>query len=97
MNKIRCAIIGPGNIGMNLLYKINRSNILECALFVGRNVNSKNLIAAKKMGITTGSNSIQDIIDNADEFDIVFDATTAESHKTTAAILKKLKKYMKEG
>ena len=35
MNKIRCAIIGPGNIGMNLLYKINRSNILECALFVG--------------------------------------------------------------
>lgn len=93
MNKIRCAIIGPGNIGMNLLYKINRSNILECALFVGRNENSKNLIAARKMGITTGSNSIQDIIDNADEFDIVFDATTAESHKTTAAILKKLKKY----
>ena len=49
MKKIKCAIIGPGNIGMNLLYKISRSNLLECALFVGRSETSKNLIQAKKM------------------------------------------------
>ena len=93
MKKIKCAIIGPGNIGMNLLYKIGRSNLLECALFIGRSETSKNLLQAKKMGIRTGSNSVQDLIDFADGYDIVFDATTAESHKTTAAILKKLKKY----
>lgn len=93
MEKIKCAIIGPGNIGMNLLYKIKRSNILECTLFVGRNKNSKNLIAAKKMGFNTSSQSVQALIDNADDYDIAFDATTAESHKTTAAILKKLNKY----
>ena len=96
MRKIRCAIIGPGNIGMNLLYKIRRSRVLECTLFIGRNKNSKNLIEAQRIGagsIVTASNSIQALMDNPDMYDIVFDATTAESHKTAAAVLKKLKKF----
>lgn len=93
MEKIKCAIIGPGNIGMNLLYKIKRSTILECTLFVGRNEKSKNLLSAQKMGFRTSAESVQALIDNADDYEIVFDATTAESHKTTASILKKLGKY----
>ena len=28
-NKIRCALIGPGNIGTDLLYKLKRSDVLE--------------------------------------------------------------------
>ncbi len=93
MRKIRCAIIGPGNIGMNLLYKIRRSGVLECSLFIGKNKESKNLLEAQRMGIPVASNSIQALIENPDAYEIVFDATTSESHKTAAAMLKKLRKY----
>ena len=52
MEKIACAIIGSGNIGMNLLYKIRRSRVLECSLFVGRNDMSTGLWKIRHPGWT---------------------------------------------
>lgn len=93
MRKMRVAIIGSGNIGMNLLYKIKRSNVLECSLFIGRNLESANLKEAKRMGYRVSADSIQAIIDDPNSCDIVFDATTAEAHKSNSAVLKKLGKF----
>jgi acetaldehyde dehydrogenase len=93
MKKTRIAIIGSGNIGSDLLVKIQRSSFLECSLFIGRNINSKGMLFAKEMGVKVSDKSIQAIIDNPDICDIVIDATSANSHKQNAPILKNLNKF----
>ncbi|MGA2418240.1 MAG: acetaldehyde dehydrogenase (acetylating) [Candidatus Staskawiczbacteria bacterium] len=94
MKKIKVAIIGTGNIGTDLLIKIQRSEILECGMFTGVNPDSEGIKRAKAMGVPTSFDSIKAIEKNPDCCDIVFDATSASSHKIHAPILKKLKKYV---
>lgn len=79
---------------MNLLYKIRRSNVLECSYFLGRDPNSENLLEAKKKGYRTSAKSIEAIKEEPDCCDIVFDATSAEAHIGHAPILKELNKYV---
>jgi len=93
MRKIKVGIIGTGNIGIDLLIKINRSSVLECGVFAGHNRESAGIEMAKKMGVNTSFESIQAIIDQPDCCDIVFDATSAKVHLCNAPILKKLGKY----
>lgn len=93
MKKVDIAIIGSGNIGCDLLIKINRSKLLKCNMFIGQNKDSNGLKMAKSLGINTSFNSINEIIENPNCCDIVFDATSAESHKIHAPILKKLHKF----
>lgn len=93
MKKIKVAIIGTGNIGTDLLFKIQRSEILECSLFAGRNLESKGMQIAANMGIHISDKSIGAIIENPDCCEIVFDATSANIHKLHAPVLKKLGKF----
>ena len=93
MKKVKVGIIGTGNIGTDLLIKIQRSDILECGIFAGRNPDSKGIQKAKSMGIATSCKSIKAIENNPDCCDIVFDATSAKIHLYNAPILKKLNKY----
>lgn len=86
MEKIKAAIIGPGNIGTDLCQKIkNRSKCLEVALVMSRRM-SDNLKRAEANGyrVTT---DLEDIL-NDPEIKIVFDSTMASAH---AAIAPKLK------
>ncbi len=86
MNKIKAAIIGPGNIGTDLAQKIkNRSKYIELALVMSRRM-SENLKRAERSGykVTT---ELDDIL-NDTEIKIVFDSTMASAH---AAIAPKLK------
>lgn len=93
MDKIKVGIIGTGNIGTDILIKLNRSDILECGIFAGRRLDSRGIKIAKEMGVPTSTESINAIIDNLDCCDIVFDATSANAHKVNAPILKRLGKY----
>ncbi|MDA9281296.1 acetaldehyde dehydrogenase (acetylating) [Pseudomonadales bacterium] len=78
--KLRCAILGTGNIGTDLLIKVIRSNSLECTLFSGRNFSSDGMQKAVGLGINISDQGINAIIKHADQIDIVFDATSAAAH-----------------
>ena len=74
---MRVAIIGTGNIGTDLLLKIQRSPWLECALFAGRNLASPGMRTAQDLGVPVSDRSIDAIVELAGELDLVFDATSA--------------------
>ena len=90
MRKLRIGIIGSGNIGCDLLVKVERSPLLECTLFMGRNFDSKGMQFAYKRGVTVSANSIEALKQNPQLCDLVFDATTAASHLKNAFILRDL-------
>lgn len=91
--KIKVGIIGTGNIGSDLLAKVQRSSILECGIFAGHNPDSEGIRRAQKMGVPTTFESVQYIEKNPECCEIVFDATSAKVHEYNAPILRKLGKY----
>jgi acetaldehyde dehydrogenase (acetylating) len=93
MNRVKVGIIGTGNIGTDLLFKVNRSEVLECGIFTGRNQDSEGIRRAQALGINTSLDSIKAIQNDHKCCDIVFDATSASVHQQNAPILKKLNKY----
>lgn len=93
-NKLRVGIIGTGNIGTDLLIKIQRSKYLNCTIFTGRNLSSSGMSKAASMGIRLSDEGIDVIIREPDLCDIVFDATSAKSHLIHAPILHKLGKFV---
>lgn len=78
--RLRVAIIGSGNIGTDLLYKVRRSKHLKCTLMVGRRVDSPGLERANKMGIQTSPDGLEGLKANIANIDLVFDATSASEH-----------------
>lgn len=86
MRKVKAAIIGPGNIGSDLMYKIMRSDILELAYMAGI-VESEGIRRARKLGFRTTTGGVQDILKEKD-IKIVFDATSAKAHMKHAPLLK---------
>ncbi len=85
--KIKVAIIGPGNIGTDLMYKIRRSQFMDLALMSGIKPDSEGLALADKLGIETSLTGIDAILAN-DEVRIVFDSTGARPHLNHAPLLK---------
>jgi acetaldehyde dehydrogenase (acetylating) len=92
MIKKRVAILGSGNIGMDLLYKVMRSPILTCTALAGRNSQSNGLQLARSLGITTYDRGIESLIENQNSFDIAFDATSAADHLIHWPIFQRLGK-----
>lgn len=86
MPKLKVGIIGSGKIGTDLLIKIMRSPLLECELFVGRDMNSKGLAKARSLGVATSDQSLK-AFDQV-ELDLIFDATSAHYHPEHARYFK---------
>lgn len=90
--KVKCAIIGSGNIGTDLMYKLLRSETLEPTVMIGIDPNSKGLALAKEHGLTPVYNGIEGFKEIHEQADIVFEATSAKAHLENAKILKELGK-----
>ena len=86
MNKVRCAIIGPGNIGTDLLYKLQRSSVLEPVWMVGVDPASEGLARAQDLGLKTTDQGVDGLLPHvaADDIRIAFDATSAYVHHDNA-------------
>lgn len=89
MKKIRCAMIGPGNIGTDLLYKLLRSEVLEPVWMVGIDPESEGLQRARDKGLKTTHEGVDGLLPHieADNIQIAFDATSAYVHAETSAKL----------
>lgn len=87
-SKVKVAILGSGNIGSDLMFKILREpGHMELALLSGIEPQSEGLARARSLGINTSHDGIQPILDDAD-IKIVFDATSAHAHVRHAKLLK---------
>ncbi|WP_029889247.1 acetaldehyde dehydrogenase (acetylating) [Polycyclovorans algicola] len=86
MTKIPCAIIGPGNIGTDLLYKLQRSPLLEPVWMIGVDPTSEGLARAREMGLKTTDQGVDGMLEHvkADGIQIAFDATSAYVHKANS-------------
>ena len=85
--KIKAAIIGPGNIGTDLLMKARRSEWIEPVWMVGVEPDSPGLARAREMGLKTTSEGVDGLIPTmkADGVQICFDATSAYVHAANSA------------
>jgi acetaldehyde dehydrogenase (acetylating) len=80
MSKVKVGIIGPGNIGQDLMMKVARSSNLELACVVGV-AETPGLERARSLGADTSPNGVDYLVDNyRDEIKIVFDSTSAQAH-----------------
>ncbi len=90
--KIRCALIGSGNIGTDLIYKIQRSPVLEPVWMVGIDPASEGLERARSMGLKTTADGVQGLLPHVvdDHIQIAFDATSAYVHPENSRLLNEL-------
>ncbi len=86
MEKIKVGIIGPGNIGSDLMYKVMKSKHLQMKLMSGI-VESEGIKRAADLGVETSLKGV-DAVAADPEIKIVFDATSAKAHLHNAPILK---------
>ena len=82
MSKINAALIGPGNIGTDLLYKALRSEWINPVWMVGIDPESDGLARARKLGLKTTHDGVDGLVPHMreDNVQIVFDATSAYVH-----------------
>ncbi|MCW2952382.1 MAG: hypothetical protein JWQ48_1552 [Conexibacter sp.] len=88
--RLRVGIVGTGNIGTDLMLKVVRSPLLDCTLFVGRNLDSAGMRRAASLGVPVSDGRIDAIVQDPGRFDLVFDATSAQDATRHWAILSEL-------
>ncbi len=89
MEKLKAAIIGPGNIGTDLLIKALRSEEIEPTWMIGVDPQSPGLARARELGLRTTDRGIDGLLEGWDDapVDICFDATSAYAHERNAEVM----------
>ncbi|WP_193554080.1 acetaldehyde dehydrogenase (acetylating) [Rothia uropygialis] len=84
LRKPTAAIVGPGNIGTDLLIKLKRRGIFDVLYMIGVDPSSAGLERARKLGVTASAEGVDWMLKQDVLPDVVFEATTAGAHAANA-------------
>jgi acetaldehyde dehydrogenase len=93
----KVAILGSGNIGTDLMIKLLRlSNYLEVVAVAGIDPESDGLARAARLGLATSSDGVEGLValDEFADVGLVFDATSAGSHRHNDQVLSRSDKVV---